>query len=399
MLPRTRFSFLSAAILLLSGSVLQGKASSPTLKVKGGEVALENVPVHAAVRVPGHLRKTPADNIVVRLRAQGIDASIPGQVFSLSKKEADVWWIIPSLPAGSEMTFEAALSEEKNKSCFSWKDQPNEHLDLLREDKKLLRYMYAYKSTEMRFDFNTSKPFHHVFDPQGEATLTNGPGPGEILYPHHRGIFIGWNKVMLEGQRYDLWHTRNVAQVHQEFLEQQAGPVAARSVSRIHWNDLSKEPILSERREITVFAQPEPTHLLLEFQTAITALRDQVLLDGDPEHGGFQYRPHNDADKTRTQYLFHEEGIDPRKDKDLPWVGESYVLRGNTYTVQHINHPSNPNPTIYSAYRDYGRFGAFFKKSLSKGETLHLKYRIWIASGDHLDREAMQRRWLAFCLQ
>ena len=63
--------------------------------------------------------------------------------------------------------------------------------------------------------------FHHVFDEKGENLLTNGPD-GEnpytkkVTYPHHRGLYIGWNKLQFEGETYDTWHMSNgVRQVHQ----------------------------------------------------------------------------------------------------------------------------------------------------------------------------------------
>jgi len=74
----------------------------------------------------------------------------------------------------------------------------------------------------------------------------------------------------------------------------------------------------------------------------------------------------------------------------------SYGLNKRQYSVQHMNHPENPKPTLYSAYRDYGRFGAFFKHTISSGETLKLRYRIWIADGEMPKREALSNKYSAF---
>jgi hypothetical protein len=43
-----------------------------------------------------------------------------------------------------------------------------------------------------------------------------------------------------------------------------------------------------------------------------------------------------------------------------------------------MDHPDNPGPNKYSAYRDYGRFGAFFTTEIPAGQTLELKYRVWV---------------------
>jgi hypothetical protein len=223
----------------------------------------------------------------------------------------------------------------------------------------------------------------------------------EVLYPHHRGIFIGWNKLGCAGNTYGFWGMGGgVVQRHEKFLEQVAGPVLAGSKTLIHWNDKDGELIIAEQRQTTVFRQSKPTILLLEFRTELKAVRGDVYLDGDPEHGGFQYRAHDSVAKggkeVKAAYLFHEDGVDPKKDEDLPWVAMSYGLNGHHYTVGHMNHPDNPKATIYSANRDYGRFGAFFKHKINAGETLTLCYRIWIVDGEMPKREALSSKYSAF---
>jgi hypothetical protein len=61
-----------------------------------------------------------------------------------------------------------------------------------------------------------------------------------------------------------------------------------------------------------------------------------------------------------------------------------------------MNHPDNPKQTLYSAYRDYGRFGAFFKKEIGAGETLTLRYRIWVVEGEMPERQELASRYSAF---
>ena len=41
----------------------------------------------------------------------------------------------------------------------------------------------------------------------------------------------------------------------------------------------------------------------------------------------------------------------------------------------YLNHPGNPKSTKYSAYRDYARFGAFFKTTLEEDQERTLKVR------------------------
>ncbi|MHC4168770.1 MAG: DUF6807 family protein [Planctomycetota bacterium] len=124
---------------------------------------------------------------------------------------------------------------------FSWQDKEGEYLDLLLDGKKVTRYMYAYDTSTEQRTFETYKPFHHVYDADGNL-LTNGPDGSSpytkkgIRYPHHRGVLIGWNELMFEGRRYDLWHMKEVHQVYQKFVGLTVGPAMARSTALIHWN-------------------------------------------------------------------------------------------------------------------------------------------------------------------
>jgi len=111
---------------------------------------------------------------------------------------------------------------------FSWNDTEGKYLDLLYDGWKVTRYMYDYDESSEQRIFETYKVFHHVFDEKGDNLLKNGPD-GEnpytksIKYPHHRGVFIGWNKLQFDGNSYDTWHmTKGVRQVHQKFMEKKA---------------------------------------------------------------------------------------------------------------------------------------------------------------------------------
>jgi len=287
---------------------------------------------------------------------------------------------------------------------MSFQDHDGQWLDVLCDGRPLLRFMTDFDPSTPQRRFETYKPFLHVYD--ADQRLTNGPdGESEyiadqILYPHHRGLFIGWNRLTCAGQRYDLWHMPNVAQVHQRFEEKQAKGKVAKCVAIVHWNDPQGQSLLVERRSITAQKLDAPAIVLLDFETELKAVQGDVELKGDPEHAGVQYRPHNDVAagglEVKAKYLFHADGIDPRKDKDLPWVALSYGLGDKRYTVQHMNHPVNPKGTLYSAYRDYGRFGAFFEDTIKKDQTLTLRYRLWISRGDLPPRKTLAAHYAEF---
>ncbi len=412
---------LSVIVAVFGCGVANGEAARICLRVLASKVDCADVPVCAKIELPEQFAQVPAEEIFVLLRERDkTDAAVPGQIVADEAGKTQLWWILPQAKANNPSDWIATLERRKNVGGegFSWEEAPADHLDLLFDGRKVLRYMYACDTSDPNRAEQTNKPFHHIFDARGEKLLTNGPSPapsglrgaeGEpnILYPHHRGIFIGWSRVGFGGKDYDFWGMKGGSEVHRKFLERAAGPVLARSETLIDWNLKDGRTIISERRRSTVFRQGSPSIALVEFRIQLTAVNGDVLLDANkepethkaPEHGGFHFRAHNDVAEAgkdaKAAYLFHEEGIDPKKDKNLPWVAMSYGLNGKSYSIQHINHPDNPKPTVYSAHRDYGRFGAFFKQEIKAGQTLTLLYYIRAVEGKMPQRQELADKYSA----
>ncbi|NLH15016.1 MAG: hypothetical protein GX455_00410 [Phycisphaerae bacterium] len=286
---------------------------------------------------------------------------------------------------------------------FEWKDTPGKYIDLHRDGKKVLRYMCAFDASTPQKQVETFKVFYHVFDETGEKFLTNGPDGDHpypaVTYPHHRGIFVGWNKTGFQGKTVDTWHMKGAVQKHIRVLDRKTASDRASLKTLIHWLTDSGNVIVEEQREVIVYASAQDI-FKADFVCELKAVEGDINLDGDPEHAGFQYRPHNDVAiapvESRAKYLFPTETADPTKDQNIPWVGLEYPLNGKTYHVLHCTSPANPQPYVYSAYRDYGRFGSFFKTSISKGRTLKLDYRIRVCPGNLPSRDQLNRDYLAF---
>ena len=386
---------LPLIITVLIAALLCGGAGAEEIKLKvTPQAAGVNVPVSTAVKLSGDLAKTAAENIIVTLK-QADGKSVAGQIVD-GPDGKELWWIVQTAEAGKATEWTASLTagKAKRKDTFSFKETPGKHFDVLLNSKPVTRYMCERDTTDETTKHNTYKVYNHVFDETGEKTLTKGPGG---RFTHHRGIFIGFSKTSANGKRYDTWHMNGVIQKHKKIASKTAGPVLGRYVAEIDWNIGEDEPIISEQREITVYNQGDSALLLLDFRTKLTAVSSDIILDGDPEHAGCQYRPHNDVSKNKSaKYLFHKDGLNLKKDKDIPWAALTYKLNEKQYHVQHMSHPSIPKGNTYSAYRDYGRFGAYFKKPVAKGETLELRYRFYVAKGDMPDRKEMCQRYTAF---
>jgi len=278
---------------------------------------------------------------------------------------------------------------------FEIKDTAGQYADIVRDGKTLVRYMYARDESTDETKHNTYKVYHHVFDPSGKTPITKGPGG---KYTHHRGLFIGFSKLTSHGKTTDLWHMKNTLQTHIEFVKQESSAEGATLSSVIHWTIPSGISV-KETRTVIVHNNTD-SHLLIDFQSELTAVGSDAQFNGDPEHAGMQYRPHNGvAENKSAKYLFPAEKItagNVKDEIDLPWAALSYQLGDDTYSVQHINHPENPRGTKYSAYRDYGRFGAFPVFEVAQDKSRTLRYRIRVTEGDLPSRDQLAAEYDKF---
>ena len=445
--------FILVAVITVTLISIHGCTDEETnyqIRVTGLEQDCSQIPVHCAIRLPERFSSIPEEEIAVNLGNKETGTTgIPGQIIKDDQGRPELWWIIPHLKTNSSSTWQATLSRKKGAVTekFTWEDKPGKYLDLLFNDRKVSRFIYGYDTTSEQRFFETYKPFHHIFDEKGEYMITEGPNGDEpynqkaILYPHHRGLFIGW-PLTCDGESYSYWGmnktNKHMCAITQGFSEHTAGPVLARSNALISWNDTDGTPIIVEERKTTVYRSEDQSLVLLDFESQLKSVKGEIRLNGNADHGGVHYRPHNDVavvnqswryfrlikeedretsedvekrgGATEAAYIFHADSVAPvlkepvderrlmtlAKFPDLPWTAMSYGLKGTEYTVQHMNHPGNPGPTEYSAYRGYGRFGAWFQTAIPKGETLKVKYRIWISTGEIPARDEMARKYVAF---
>jgi hypothetical protein len=307
----------------------------------------------------------------------------------------DLHFVLPSLKKGQTLTLKAHLSTDAKEEGdrFTWKEAPGEYSELSFGTRPVLRYVYRAldDSTKEKRD-QTFKVFHHLHDPTGKRLVTNGPGG---LYPHHRGLFFGFNKVTYgDGKQVDIWHcTGDTYQGHERFLESVGGPVLGRHRVEIAWHGKGKEVFAREERELTAYNVPGGQ--LVEFASRVKTTGGPVKLDGDPQHAGFHFRADNEvADKEvskRTVFVRpdgpgkpgEERNWDPKTQKgpvNLPWNAMSFDLGGKRYTAAYLDHPSNPKEARESE-RVYGRIGSYFEYEVTEKGPLTVRYRIWLQEG------------------
>jgi hypothetical protein len=329
-------------------------------------------------------------------------------------KTRHVVFVLPALKAGETVTLIPISPPDESKSAkrFSFAEEKGKHTDLLYGTRTVLRYINSPHDPANHFLM--FKPFHQVFDPvEGKTLLTSGAHakPTEGLYPHHRGLFFGFNEISYGAkQKADIWHGKdNVFSQHEKVLGKDTGRVLGRERAEISWHGKDAATFASENREVTVYAVPGGT--MIDWSTVLSTTGGDVKLDGDPQHAGFHFRAAQEvAEKIKietelakkedrkpkpadTYYLrpdgkgglgetrnWEPKGADP-KTVNLPWDAMSFVVGGKRYTVLRINHPDNPKETRGSE-RDYGRFGDYFEYTLTADKPLRLRYRVWVQEGE-----------------
>lgn len=300
---------------------------------------------------------------------------------------------IPSIKIGALCFLVSMVCGAGAEEIFQIKDHPSEkYLDVLKEGKLQGRYMYDFDKSSGKSRDNTFKTYLQIYNKAGDTAITKALD-GD--FNHHRGIFIGWNKITIDGETFDCWHGHGAAQLHQEFMDVQAGDRGATFTSRLLW-EKGKDgpPALEEKRTMTFLPAPDSAYEMVDFTSKMKTLNGKTaILDGDPEHAGIQFRVAQELDRSKTLYFYPTENANAHRDLDYPWVACSFVIEGKTYSVVYLNHPENPKGAKYSAYRDYARFGAFYKAELEKDETLTLKVRFIMLESALPSAEWIQKQY------
>jgi membrane dipeptidase len=400
-----------AASLAQPPASAQEGTSLFTVEVTGPETNRSDV----IVQVP--LNRQMDQQVVTLRDGQGITmlGQISGPSIAVERDEASQFlsFVLPEMKAGSNLTLKAYPQGLNPYRRFEWHDDGSTSAELQFGSQPVLKYMYeALDDSTARRRGETYKVYHHVYTPDGSRLMTKGPGG---LFPHHRGLFYGFNRIAYgENQKADIWHCKNgESQSHEAAVAQVGGPVLGRDVNKIFWRGQDGKPFAVELREMTVFKIDGDS--LIEFNSLLETVAGPIVLKGDPQHAGFQFRAAQDVpDKTKAMtYYLRPDGKDvpgsfrnwsdkPNETKvnrnhvNLDWNAMSIVLpvrqrqRGTRdeprevnqrFTVAYLDHPDNPRPARYSE-RDYGRFGCYFEYTLTKENPLRLRYRIWIRRGE-----------------
>ncbi|MEX0684940.1 MAG: DUF6807 family protein [Balneolales bacterium] len=339
------------------------------------------------------------DNTVVCLQVG--EKLVPGQIERINESTSRLWFIAEQ-KAGTSTTYSLSDSQQCSNESYSWKQADNISTQLVLNDQPVISYEYPVYD---RDNYSaTKKPFHQVYDPLGNGLITKGLGG---LYPHHRGIYFGYNHVYVgeSDKQIDIWHARDGERSeHSGFVKEFSGPVMGGHIVSIEWKDHDGVPFIEETREIRVFKQPNGESLI-DFKSTLRALDKPVTLGGDRQHAGVQFRAAQEvvenAESTRFIRPSDWSHVDPTTEieeedmMNLPWNAMHFQIEDRPYTVAYISHPDNPDNAEMSERR-YGRFGEFIKHELTKDDPFQLSYRFWIKSGQVPDSDVLDLKNKAY---
>lgn len=223
------------------------------------------------------------------------------------------------------------------------------------------------------------KPYLHVFGDEGDW-LTEWSAQQQ--FPHHRGIYIGWNRISSDLGNFDLWHFNNGGRMSVVKFDQLEGrDGSAKLVATIEWRGGKKDAagsdlLLTETRTLVV-SRPEGKRTQVDAQFVLHPARD-LTLGGDLQHAGIHFRGSEkiQGHDKEVAYLWEPDMPGPGgkvSSKEAKWIRFVFPLNSRWYAASEFTAPGNPVEEI--SWRSYGRFGFFFKRQLKKDEALALKYR------------------------
>jgi hypothetical protein len=389
-----RSALVSSLLGLLVACPVMAESKTFEVTVAAGEQDRVNVPVSVLLTLPASLSKaesvTLADAMGNKLPAQLTAPALLTKTDDKAAKELN--FILPSLKANATTVLKATVSTDSPAKVegFNWQDTPGEYSELKFGTRPVLKYMCLTfdDSTKEKRDMSF-KVFHHLYDPTGEKLVTKGPPGG--LFPHHRGIFYGFNQIVYgDNKKADIWHcTGDTHMTHEKYLLTEGGPVLGRQRVELAWHGVGKEVFAKEERELTVWNVPGGQ--FIEFASRVRTTDGKIKLNGDPQHAGFHFRAAQEIATKETYYLRPDGPGKPGETrnwdakntshKNLPWDAMSFVLGKERYTVGYFDKPTNPKEARFSE-RDYGRFGSYFEYEVTDKTPLEVDYRLWLQKGE-----------------
>jgi hypothetical protein len=242
-----------------------------------------------------------------------------------------------------------------------------------------------------------------LIGPSGRSVTRMGHPHDADSHSHHNSVWISHESV----NGISFWGDRGKGRiVQQKFEGMEDGDDHAAVATLNHWIDEStpdKPKVLIKERRITRVQPMDKGEFLLTLDLQIEAAADEVTFGKTP-FGLVGVRMAktigvNDGGGT----IRNSEGAVDEKEvfwKPARWCDYSGPITNSAIEgITLMDHPSNPNHPCTFHVRNDGWMGACFTfdapRTLKKGETVALRYGLWVHSGMP-GKERVEEVWKSF---
>jgi hypothetical protein len=222
----------------------------------------------------------------------------------------------------------------------------------------------------------------------------NGPLSGKSIttetsepYPHHHSLFFGCDRVNGGNYWQDVNKRGQILSQGPKIAEASGGRIVLTDTCL--WKQPGKEPVVEDRRQITISAPSEKLRII-DFKITMVPLVDIEILKTN--HSLFSARVVPELSVKSGGTLTNAEGNTSEKGTfgaASPWCDYSGTRDGATEGIAIFQNPTNRWFPSKWFTRDYGFFSPTpmywlegDKLNLAKGEKLTLEYRVVVHAGD-----------------
>lgn len=208
-------------------------------------------------------------------------------------------------------------------------------------------------------------------------------------YPHHSSLFFGCDKVNGGNYWQEGLERGQIISLRADILETGGDRVVIEN--ECIWTRPGAQSPIRDIRTITVRA-PSADMFVIDFDITLEMLMDVTI--NKTNHSLFSGRMDPDLAVTNGGTMINAEGETAEKGtfgKASPWMDYYGERMGKAEGMAILQHPSNKwYPSTWFT-RDYGFFSPtpmYWPENgdniiLKKGETVQLRYRVLVHSGDH----------------
>lgn len=243
--------------------------------------------------------------------------------------------------------------------------------------------------TQYIFSDNEKYPFFFPVNGPSGFSVTS---MRNSLYPHHSSLFFGCDRVNGGNYWQEGLERGRIRTLRAEILK--SGKDSVVIANECIWGRPEAESPVRDVRTITI-TSPSKDLYQIDFDIRLDMLMDVKI--EKTNHSFFSARMAPDLSVAQGGTMVNAEGNSGEKGdsgtfgKASPWMDCYGTRSGKTEGLAILQHPSNPWYPAPWFTRDYGFFSPTpmywpadetAGTSLKKGDSLHLRYRVLVHSGD-----------------